>query len=97
MVYVTPGCFVHPKCRAFWPGGVSGGGQLSEGRRAQGQGMVARARLRSQALPRCAPGTLLNKLNVVQPKKQLFELFIRWKDRDSIVMTYGGATKGGAV
>ena len=37
MVYVTPGCFAHPKTRAFWLGGVSGGGQLSEGRRAQGQ------------------------------------------------------------
>jgi len=23
-VYVTPGCFVHPKSRAFWLGGVSG-------------------------------------------------------------------------
>jgi hypothetical protein len=34
-VYVTPGCFAHPKTRAFWLGGVS------EDRRAQGQqGMV---------------------------------------------------------
>ena len=37
VVYVTPGCFAHPKPRAFWLGGMSGGGQLSEGRRAQGQ------------------------------------------------------------
>ena len=29
-----PWCFAHPKCRAFWLGGVSGDGQLSEGRRA---------------------------------------------------------------
>ena len=41
VVYVTPGCFAHPNCQTFWLGGVSGGGQLSEGRRAQGQyGMV---------------------------------------------------------
>ena len=31
MVYVTPACFAHPNCRAFWLGGGS------EGRRAQGQ------------------------------------------------------------
>jgi hypothetical protein len=31
-VYVAPGCFAHPKSRAFWLGGGS------EGRRAQGQG-----------------------------------------------------------
>jgi len=37
VVYVTPGCFDHPKTRAFWPGGASGACQLSEGRRAQGQ------------------------------------------------------------
>ena len=24
-MYVTPGCFAHPKCQAFWLGGVSGG------------------------------------------------------------------------
>jgi len=33
-VYVAPGCFAHPKCQPFWLGGVSGDGQLSEGRRA---------------------------------------------------------------
>ena len=37
VAYVTPGCFAHPKSRAFWLGGVSEGGQLSEDRRAQGQ------------------------------------------------------------
>jgi hypothetical protein len=37
MVYVTPRCFAHPKPRAFWLGGMSDGGLLSEGRRAQGQ------------------------------------------------------------
>ena len=37
VVYVTPGCFAHPKCRTFWLGGASGGGQLSEDRRARGQ------------------------------------------------------------
>ena len=37
VVYVTPRCFAHPKCQTFWPGGVSGSGQLSEDRRAQGQ------------------------------------------------------------
>ena len=37
VVYASPGCFAHPKTRAFWLGGVSGGGQLSEDRRAQGQ------------------------------------------------------------
>jgi len=37
VVYVTPMCFTHPNCQTFWLGGVSGGGQLSEDRRAQGQ------------------------------------------------------------
>jgi hypothetical protein len=37
VLYATPGCFAHPKTRAFWLGGVSGDDQLSEGRRAQGQ------------------------------------------------------------
>ena len=37
MVYVTPMCFTHPNCQTFWLGGVSEDGQLSEGRRAQGQ------------------------------------------------------------
>ena len=37
VVYVTPGCFAHPKTRPFWLGGVSKDGQLSEERRAQGQ------------------------------------------------------------
>ena len=36
-VYVTPWCFAHPDCQPFWLGGVSDGGLLSEGRRAQGQ------------------------------------------------------------
>ena len=31
VLYVAPGCFAHPKSRAFWLGGGS------EGRRAQGQ------------------------------------------------------------
>ena len=31
VLYATPGCFAHPKPRAFWLGGVSGDGQLSEG------------------------------------------------------------------
>jgi len=35
VVYVTSECFAHPKTRAFWLGGVSGSGQLSEDRRAQ--------------------------------------------------------------
>jgi len=34
---VSPRCFAHPETRAFWLGGESGGGQLSEDRRAQGQ------------------------------------------------------------
>jgi hypothetical protein len=37
VVYATTGCFAHPKTRAFWLGGVSEDGQLSEDRRAQGQ------------------------------------------------------------
>jgi len=37
VVYVAPGCFAHPKSRAFWLGGECEGGQLSVGRRAQGQ------------------------------------------------------------
>ena len=31
VLYVPPGCFVHPKTQAFWLGGAS------EGQRAQGQ------------------------------------------------------------
>jgi hypothetical protein len=31
---VSPGCFAHPGPRAFWPGSLCKGGQLSEGRRA---------------------------------------------------------------
>jgi len=36
-VYVSPRCVAHLGPRAFWLGGVCKGGQLSEGRRAQGQ------------------------------------------------------------
>jgi len=45
VVYVTPGCFAHPKTRAFWLGGASGAGRV------RSRGTVPRARWRVRGRP----------------------------------------------